>query len=133
MERMFAGYAAALLLSLAPARAAVGEDPVTAAESAAKAGAEEPDGKAFGELLGQAFGREHGATIQRCAKETKKPELSDFALLLRVDGTGVVDQALVRPVTNLATCVRGKMIGWKGSVPPRAGFWVKVGVNLKRK
>ncbi len=133
MERMLAGHAAALLLLLAPSGVALGEDPVSAAESAAKAGAEEPGGKAFGELLGQAFGREHAATIQRCVKGTTRRELSDFALFLRVDGTGVVDQALVKPATNLATCVQAKMTGWKGSPPPRAGFWVRVGVNLKRK
>jgi hypothetical protein len=133
MERTLIGHAVALLLSLAPAGVAVGEDAVSAAEFAAKVGAEEPEGKAFGESLGQAFGRAHSATIQRCAKETKRAELSDFALLLRVDGAGLVDQALVKPVTNLATCVQGKMVGWKATVPPHPGFWVNVSVNLKRK
>ena len=120
-------------LSVARVHSARAQDVVSAAESAARAGAETPDGKKFGEDLGKVFGREHGATIQRCAKETKRPDLSDFDLLLRVDGIGLVDQALVKPATNLAQCVRHKMKGWKTSVPPNSGFWVKVSVNLKRK
>ena len=65
------------------------------------------------------------------AKATLPEMACTFAL--RVDDTGVVDQAFVKPSTNLAVCVQQKMEGWKTSVPPRAGFWVKVGVNLKRK
>jgi hypothetical protein len=113
--------------------AASQQDPVAVAESAARAASETTDGKKFAEGVGQAFGRAHGATIQRCAKDTKRPALTDFDLFLRIDGNGVVEQALVKPSTNLATCVQGKMTGWKTAVPPRAGFWVKVGVNLKRK
>lgn len=127
------GAALLLTLAVAPFPSAWGEDAVAAAESAAKAGAETPDGKKFGDALGQAFGREHGTTIQRCAKDTKRPDLTDFDLLLRVDETGVVDQAFVKPNTKLSVCVQQKMVGWKTSVPPRPGFWVKIGVNLKRK
>ncbi len=122
-----------MVSSLAPVQSALGQDTVSAAESAAKADAETFDGKKFGEVLGRAFSREHRTTIERCAKQTKPPDLSDFGLLLRVDGTGVVEQALVKPSTNLATCVQNKMKGWKTSVPPHAGFWVRVGVRLKRK
>ena len=127
--------AAAVLVALwlVPVYSALGQDPLSAAESAAKAGAETAEGKKFGEVLGQTFGREHGVTIQRCAKETKRPDLSDFDLFLRIDGAGVVEQAWVKPGTNLATCVQSKVVGWKTSLPPHAGFWGRVGVNLKRK
>jgi len=118
---------------LAPLRITFGQDEISAAEAAAKAGADTAEGRKFGEALGQGFGRDHGGTIQRCAKETKRPDLADFDLFVRVDGSGVVDQALVKPATALATCVRDKMPGWKIAVPPHAGFWVKVGVNLKSK
>ena len=130
----FAASAAVLvLLWLVPVHFSLGQDAVSVAESAAKADAETAEGKDFGEALRQAFGRDHAATIQRCAQETKRPDLSNFDLFLRVDGAGVVDQALVKPGTNLAACVQGKMPGWRVSVPPHAGFWVKVSVNLKRK
>lgn len=127
------GLTALAVLSSAPVRSGVKEDPVPAAESAAKASADTPEGKRFTEALEPAFGREHGTTIQRCASETKRPDLSDFHLLLRVDGTGSVDQALVKPSTNLAACVQRKVMGWKTAVPPHAGFWVDVEVRLERK
>lgn len=129
-----AAAAAVLVLLLpAPALSAAGQAPSSEAEAAAKADAETAEGKAFGEALAQAFGREHSSTIQRCAKGAKRPDLSDFDLFVRLDGTGVVDQAAVSPATTLATCVQAKMAGWKVSAPPRAGFWVKVDVNLKSK
>ena len=123
----------ALALLLAPFSSTLAQDEIPAAESAAKAGAETAEGKKFEEALGSAFGRAHGSTIQRCAKQVKRAELSDFDLFLRVDEGGTVDQALVKPATTIATCVRDKMPGWKASAPPHAGFWVKVGVNLKSK
>jgi hypothetical protein len=124
---------AAVLVVLLPARiqSAVRQDQMSEAESAAKADAETAEGKKFGESLAQAFGRDHSSTIQQCAKQTKRPDLSDFDLFLRLDGTGVVDQAVEQPATALATCVREKLPGWKVSTPPHAGFWVKVDVNLK--
>lgn len=126
---------AAVLVFLLPARAqsASGQAQVSEAQSAAKADAETAEGKKLGEALSQAFGRDHGSTIQRCAKGAKRPDLSDFDLFLRLDGAGAVDQALVEPATALATCVQAKMPGWKVSAPPHAGFWVKIDVNLKSK
>ena len=126
---------AAVLVVLLPARvqSAAGQVQISQAKSAAKADAETAEGKTFGEAVAQAFGREHGSTIQRCAKEAKRSDLSDFDLYLGLDGAGVVDQAFEEPATALATCVREKMPGWKLSTPPHAGFWVKVDVNLKRK
>ena len=125
----------ALVVVLLPARGQATAEQVQTpqAKSAAAADAETPEGRKFGEAVAQAFGREHGSTIQRCAKEAKRPDLSDFDLFLRLDGNGVVDQAFEEPATALATCVREKMSGWKVSSPPHAGFWVKVDVNLKPK
>ena len=109
------------------------EDPLQAAEVAARAGAETPEGRKFAEVVGAAFGQEHGATVSRCAKETKRPDLSDFELLLRVKASGSVDRALVTPGTNLGECVRERLTGWKVGEPPRDDFWVSVRVNLKPK
>ncbi len=131
--RLAVGTALLALLMFGPARSAPGQAQLAEAESAAKAAAETAEGKTFGGALAEAFGREHSGTIQRCAKEAKRPDLSDFALFLRLDGTGVVDRALVEPATALGTCVRDKLTGWKSSAPPHADFWAKVDVNLKRK
>ena len=122
-----------LVLLLVPLSSIPAQDELSTAESAAKEGAETAEGKKFGEALGSAFGREHGSTIQRCAKQVKRADLSDFDLFLRVSEGGTVDSALVKPASTIATCVRDKMPGWKVPAPPHAAFWVKVGVNLKSK
>jgi len=130
MRRSVAAIAVLALLWPAVLRSAPGQDEVAAAESAAQADAGTAEGKTYGESLGAAFGRDHGSTIQRCAKEVKRPDPTNFDLF--VDETGAVDQVLVRPATNLATCVSARMPGWRIAAPPHAGFWVKVGVTLKR-
>lgn len=115
------------------AHAASAPDTLAVAESAARAGEATPEGKKLSESVGQAFGREHGTTIQKCAKETKRPNLANFDLFLRLEGTGNVDQVWVKPTTNLATCVQGKLVGWKTTKPSKGGTWVKVAVVLKPK
>lgn len=132
MQRVAIASAVMALMS-APFPSTLALDDVSVAETAAKTGAETPEGKKFGEALGTAFGGEHGSTIQGCAKQVKRAELSDLDLFLRVGEGGTVDQALVRPAGAIATCVRDKMPGWKVLPPPHAGFWVKVSVNLKGK
>jgi len=127
------GTAVLVFLLVAPHEPVLGQNDFAAAEAAARADADTADGKQFAEALGETFGREHGRTIQQCAKNSKRTDLSDFDILVRVDGTGLVDQAFVKPTTTLATCVVGKLVGWNTSVPPRVGFWAKIGVNLKGK
>lgn len=129
------GLSAVVLLSgLAAAGTPTGTaDPFAAAEAEAKAAAETPEGKKFQEAVGAAFGREQSAAFKRCAKQTKRADLSNFDLLLRVDAAGNVDRTLARPATNLAECVRTSLNGWKVGVPPRADQWVKIEVNLKKK
>ena len=62
-----------LCVCLFAARSGTGQDPVAAAEAAAKA---EPHAgrEGIGEALGEAFS-EHGLTIQRCARGAKRPDL----------------------------------------------------------
>lgn len=109
------------------------EDPVAAAESAAKAAAATPEGKKYEDEVATAFGRDHGKSIQSCAREVKRPEPSDFHVFVRVSAVGLVEEALVKPRTNLAACLQGKLMAWKVSAPPQAGSWVSVHVKLKRK
>ena len=108
-------------------------DPTSVAEAAAKDHSATPEGKQYGETVGQAFGREHGVTVGQCAKAAKRPDLTDFVLLLRIETTGVVDEVLAKPRTSLSGCMQGKLARWKVPRPPHAGFWVKIAVNLKRK
>ncbi len=114
-------------------RKVAAEDPVAAAESAAKATAATPEGKKYEAEVATAFGRDQGKRIQACAREVKRPDLSDFRVFVRVSAAGQVEEALVRPSTNLAACLRGKLEAWKLGAPPRPDQWVSVEVKLKRK
>ena len=109
------------------------EDPVAAAESAAAATAATPEGKKYEDQVGTAFGRDQRKSIQACAKEVKRPDLSDFQVFVRVSAAGQVDEALVKPSTNLAACLQGKLRAWKVGAPPHAGQWVSVHVKLQSK
>ena len=124
---------AVLVLLLAPVSSALAQEELSAAESAAKAAAETPEGKKFEEEVGSAFGRAHASTIQRCAMQAKRADISNFDLFLRVGEDGTVDKALAKPASAIATCVTDKMPGWKALAPPHAGTWVNVGVHLKGK
>lgn len=110
---------------------ALGDDPVAAAESLASASAATPEGKQYEAALGTAFGRDQGKHLQSCAREVGRPDLSAFLALVRVSAAGEVQEALVKPRTNLAVCLQGKLRGWKVAAPPQADSWVSVQVNLK--
>jgi hypothetical protein len=121
------------LISLTIAGGAGAQEGFATADAQARAGSKTTAGKAHAELVGKNFGLEHSVTIQRCAKETKRPDLIAFDLLMRFDASGVVQEALVKPETNLARCVQGKMVSWRTAEPPETVSWVKVQVNLKKK
>ena len=123
---------AAMLVS-GGSRAVAAEDPVAVAESAAAAAAATPEGKKYEEEVSKAFGRDQGKSIQACATEVKRPELSDFHVFVRVSAAGQVEEALVKPSTNLAACLQGKLKAWKLGAPPRADQWVSIEVKLKKK
>ena len=121
------------MLILAPASSALAQDQLAAAQAAAKAGAESPEGKKFQEAVEQVFARDHSKSIQECAMNAKQADLASFDLLLQVDASGVVARALATPATGLAECVRDKMPSWKISPPPAADFWIEVAVTLRGK
>jgi hypothetical protein len=110
-----------------------GEDPVAAAESAADVTAATPEGKKYEDQVGTAFGRDHGKSIQACAREVKRPDLSNFRVFVRVSAAGQVEEALVKPSTNLAECLQGKLKAWRVGAPPHADQWVGVQVKLQSK
>ena len=112
---------------------AAAEDPVAAAESAAKAASATPEGKKYEEALATAFGRDQGKAIQSCAKEVKRPDLSNFHVFVRVSAAGQVEEALVKPSTTLAVCLQAKLKAWKVGAPPQADTWVSIHVQLKAK
>jgi hypothetical protein len=66
-------------------------------------------------------------------RQSTKRRTSRNSISARIDATGVVQEVLVKPETNLAVCVSRALKGWKVAAPPRPDAWVKVAVALKRK
>jgi len=120
-----------LLLILTSPGLALAEDAWSVAESAAIAEWKNGEGRSYGKAMERAFPKDHGATLSTCASETPNPDLSKFTLLLRIDAQGVVESAMVKPATNLAVCLEGKIKGWKTLPPPHGGFWAKLDLKLK--
>jgi hypothetical protein len=136
-RRMSASACLAMGLAVAMLSASSGDvaaqDPVAAAESAAEAAAATPEGKRYEDVVATAFGRDQGKSIQGCAREVKRPDLSDFRVFVRIGAAGQVEEALVKPSTNIGACLQGKLKAWKVGAPPQAVQWVCVHVKLKSK
>ena len=113
---------------------AVGAEPSAfdAALAESQSNAARPGGEAFEEAVGKEFGVTHGPKVSVCAKQVKKPDLSDFDLLVKLSLEGRVEAALVRPETNLAVCLRDQMKGASLPAPVSAGYWVHIGLDLQR-
>jgi hypothetical protein len=120
-----------LLVLIAASGLTLAEDAWSVAESAAISEWKSSEGRTYGKALEKVFPKDHGATLSACANETPNPDLSKFTLLLRIDAQGVVESAMVKPATNLAACLEGKIKGWKTLPPPHGGFWAKLDVKLR--
>ena len=118
-------------LSLASLIPAVAAESWSSAEKAAVSGWKDDAGKSFGKTLERAFSKEKRGAVSQCAKDLDKPDLTSFTVLLRIGGDGVTNEVLVKPESNLAVCVKGKLEGWNTPPPPHADFWAKLEVKLK--
>lgn len=113
------------------ASSAQAPDGLAVAEAAAKANAATPGGKSYGEDLGRAFGKEHAGSVGACAKTIRRPTLTNFELFIQADRDGRVRSVLVKPETNLSTCVRDRLKAWKVPSPPEVAYWSRIEVLLQ--
>jgi hypothetical protein len=98
----------------------------------ARRNAQRPGGQAFETVVGKEFGATYGPKLSGCAKQVKKPDLRDFDVLVRLSLNGRVEEALVRPETNLAMCLRDQLKEVRLQAPESAGYWVRIGLKLKQ-
>lgn len=82
--------------------------------------------------MGKEFGAAYGPKLSECAKQVKQPELRDFEVLVKLSLNGGVEDALVKPETNLASCLKDQLVGGSLPVPETGGYWVRIGMKLKR-
>jgi hypothetical protein len=98
----------------------------------AERNAKRPAGHAFEAAVGKEFGATYGPKLSGCAKQVKKRDLRDFDVLMKLSQNGRVQEAMVRPETNLALCLRDQLKEASLPVPETEGYWVRVGLKLKR-
>jgi hypothetical protein len=98
----------------------------------AERNAHRPGGRAFQAAVGKQFGTAYGPRVSTCAKRLRKPDLRDFGLLVKLSLNGRIEEALVRPETNLALCLRDELKDGSLPVPEAPAYWVHIGMKLKR-
>jgi hypothetical protein len=101
-----------------------------AARSSAQANETTDEGKAFDDAVGAQFAERHSSTMGRCTKGVEGPGLAPFDLLMKLGGEGKVQEALVRPGTPVATCLRAAVANDTYTKPPRPGYWVRIGMSV---
>lgn len=126
------GCLAAAMLSLLVTSFAEERPAVEVALDEARRNAANPSGQAFEATVGKTFGASYGPRLSACAKGVKKPDLRDFEVLLKLSVNGRIEEALVRPETNLALCLRDGLKDGSLPAPATSAYWVRVGLKLRR-
>jgi len=118
--------------------AAAGSSPdqsqtVTFAEAvrAADANSATPEGKRYDGQLAQFASEHEGAAMGACVEASKVPDMSSFQVVLRLTAKGKVNQALVKPETNVGVCFRDKMKTEAFPAPPKADYWIRIDMQLR--
>lgn len=105
---------------------------VEAAIAAAASNSSTPQGKAFEESVGGAFGAQQAKMLRACFRKLGIPATDSLKLVIRLDVKGKVDRSLTGTNVPAANCIALGLQGWQALAPPRAGYWVAIDVRLRR-
>ena len=131
MARRAAGIVVGALSLLIPAFAEE-KTPFDRALAEAQRNEDRPGGRAFQAAVGKQFGTAFGPKVSACAKQVKKPDLRDLGVLVKLSVNGRIEEALVRPETNLGLCLVNELREGGLPAPETEGYWVHIGLKLKR-
>ena len=131
VRRLITGGVIAGLSLLAPALAEE-KAPFDRALVEAQRTSDRPGGRAFQSAVGKQFGAAFGPKLSGCAKQVRKPDLRDLAVLVKLSVNGRIEEALVRPETNRGLCLLDELKGGSLPAPETEGYWVHIGLKLKR-
>jgi hypothetical protein len=98
--------------------------------SAVEANLKSAEGKKYDESAGKEFSEKFLGSLRQC-RQTADGSDGPFDLLLKLDGGGKVQEALVYPETPLANCERAAMASAQFSPPPHQYYWINIHIQLK--
>jgi len=101
------------------------EEVFAAALATARSNEETLDGSRYDADFGRQFGRIAGV-MRRCTQGLPQSEMAPFDLVARIGAEGEVEDALVRPETEVARCLCAEVRKNRFSSPPEPGWWVQV-------
>jgi len=130
--RLATGAWAAAVLILAVATSA-SEPPFEARLAEAKANLETKAGAEYELVFSKVFREHYPRRASECLKEAGATGATDFELLLRLRADGEVEETLIRPETGLSRCFAKGTKAVHFPSPPRAGFWIVVGMRFTGK
>ena len=110
--------------ALAVPRAGAGPDAFALHNEEALRNEKTPAGKAYSPVFGKEFGAGFAPRVTECAKRTGGPRSDPFDLVLKLDGKGRVQDALVHPRTPLSQCFAKETRKATFPAPPSPGYWV---------
>jgi hypothetical protein len=88
-----------------------------------------------GEKYDTTFARKAGpwlaSALSRCTKGLPTSELGPFTVLVRVSVSGQAEEALVRPLTKVAQCLKPLFVTAKHPKPPGPSWWVKMDIAIR--
>jgi hypothetical protein len=111
------------------------DKPPTAFEEAvlaAEANEATPTGREFHAAVERQFVATQATTIAHCADGFTNTNLEEFDLLMKLDASGTVIEALVYPETAVATCLRSSVAHGGYPAPAHTDYWVRVEMAFSR-
>ncbi len=124
-----------LLLLGAPAAGAPADDTrktsPTIAREEAESNAKTPAGRRYESALNSSLDRWLRKALERCLKGVARDQVASFDALVRVGESGQAEEVLFDPETDVGRCAAPEFRDAKYPSPPRAGWWVRIEVELR--
>lgn len=80
-------------------------------------------GQHYEDASGEAMAPSYAPWLNECAQKDGASLGVSFDLLLKIGAKGLVEQALAKPETKLATCFMALAKGKTWPAPPSPGYW----------
>ena len=97
----------------------------------AKADAQTRSGAAFEAEIGSDFAARHRSELAECRTSLRQRLGHPSELPLKLGSNGSVQEALVLPDTNMATCLGDALRHDTLRVSPSSGYWICIAIHLK--